>query len=169
MKAKIHTLAVMLVATILAGCSTTPTQRIKQNPELFNSIPSAEQELIKQGHIALGFTPNMVKLALGEPDAVSTRIDRTGTLQIWRYRNYDSGYYGSYGYYGGPGPYWGGGGYWGGYYGRAYSRWGHYGPYHGGWGGWGWGGWAYEPTPVATDYLRVSFREDRVVEINQLR
>lgn len=151
MKTKILSLMLMVAALVVAGCST-PAMRIKHNPQLFASIPQAEQELIKQGRIAIGFTPDMVKLALGEPDYIARRIDKTGTTEIWRYRGYDSSVdYGFYGYYG-----WGGGPYW------------YRGYYGGGWGGYyGWGGRG-APAPQ-TDYLRVSIREGRVVEINQLR
>lgn len=153
MKTKIHAILIVLASLALAACSS-PEARIKKNPQLFASIPAAEQELIKQGRIAIGFTPDMVKLALGEPDLISRRIDRTGTAEIWRYQNYDTT---AYGYYGG---YWGG--YWGsGWYGARYPYWrGSY------WGGWGsyWGA----PMPV-DDYMRVTIKDGQVVEINQIR
>lgn len=152
MKTKIYSIiGIIITALVLAGCST-PESRIKHNPELFASIPPAEQALIKQGRIAVGFTPDMVKLALGEPDIIARKIDRTGTAEIWRYRGYDynDGYYGGYW---GAGPYWG----WGG-------RYGYWGAYYGGWGPYG--GWA--PAPMS-DYLRVTIRDGRVSEISQLR
>ncbi len=155
MKTKIITFTLMIAALVVAGCSS-PAARIKHNPELFASIPAPEQELIKQGRIAIGFTPDMVKLALGEPDAVARRIDKTGATEIWRYRSYDNSYdYGFYGYYGWGSPY---------RYYRPYYGWGGW---YGGWSGYyGWG-WS-APAPV-NDHLRVAFKEGRVVEINQLR
>lgn len=154
MKTKIFTITGIIAVLLLAACST-PEARIKRNPELFASIPPAEQALIKQGQIAIGFTPDMVRLALGDPDIIARKIDRSGTSEIWRYRGYDAYAYDSgytYGYWGGP--YWG----WGG-------RYGYWGSYYGGWGAYG--AWA-APAPV-TDYLRVTIREGRVAEINQLR
>lgn len=154
MKTKTTALILMIVALVAAGCSS-PQARIKHNPELFASIPAPDQELIKQGRIALGFTPDMVKLALGEPDAVARRIDKAGASEIWRYRGYDASYdYGFQGYYGWGGP-------------HRYYR-----PYY----GWGWGGyygyghgWGWNASAPVTDYLRIAFKEGRVVEINQTR
>ena len=152
MKTKICSAILMLAAVAaLAGCAT-PASRIKANPQLFASIAPANQELIKRGQIGLGFTPDMVLLALGEPDAIAQHADASGTSEIWRYQNYDSSAstYVYSGWWGGP----------------AYS------PMRGGW-GWGWSGaWGYPSlgwsTPL-TDYLRVSFRDGRVTEINRLR
>lgn len=154
MKNRILALSLALAALVIAGCSS-PATRIKYNQELFATIPAPEQELIKQGRVALGFTPDMVKLALGEPDLVARRIDKNGTSETWRYRSYDSSVdYGVYGYYGGG---------WGGYY-PSRRYWGGY-----GWGGYyGWGGAWNAPAPQ-TDHMRVTFRGGRVVEINQLR
>jgi hypothetical protein len=150
MKTKVTALVLMVAALVVAGCSS-PAIRIKHNPELFASIPAPEQELIKQGRIGIGFTPDMVKLALGEPDVVARRIDRTGTSEIWRYRSYDSYSAGFHGYYGWGGPY-------------RYRSWGGW---YGGWPdyyGWGWSA----PAPL-TDHLRVTLKDGRVIEINQLR
>jgi hypothetical protein len=150
MKTKVTALVLMVAALVVASCSS-PAIRIKHNPELFASIPAPEQELIKQGRIGIGFTPDMVKLALGEPDVVARRIDRTGTSETWRYRGYDSTYNVSFhGYYGWGGPY-------------RYRSWG-------GWGGWpGYYGWGWSAPAPVTDYLRVTIRDGRVIEINQLR
>jgi hypothetical protein len=72
----------------LAGCST-PEARIKRNPELFASISPAEQQLIREGKVGIGFTPEMVKLALGDPDRVFTRTDANGTNESWSYTTYE--------------------------------------------------------------------------------
>jgi len=155
MKTKIHaTLLMVAIAAAFAGCASTPSERIAANPQLFASIPPANQQLIKQGQIAIGFTPNMVRLALGEPDAVTQHIDATGTTETWRYQSSDSNtrayvyttwrpYYGPYFYPGARLGYWG-------------SGWGYPGAY------WDW-------QPARTDYLRVSFRNGVVAEINRLR
>ena len=129
MKIVILTLSLIALAvlSLLAACSS-PESRIKKEPgKLLPGSPPAQQELIKQGRVALGFDKEMVKLALGDPDRVRTRVDATGMTEVWHYVTYytDSGtmiytgyyhrgYYGGYGYYGG-GP-WGWG--WGGIYAR---------------------------------------------------
>lgn len=71
---------------ILAGCSTVDS-RIAKNRELFNSWPAAVQDKVVRGQIDLGFTPDQVRVALGEPDRVFTRTSTDGTSQVWSYRD----------------------------------------------------------------------------------
>jgi outer membrane protein assembly factor BamE (lipoprotein component of BamABCDE complex) len=93
----------------LAGCAT-PEARIKKNPEIFAQLSPGDQELIRQGKVAVGFTKEMVKLALGEPDRVYTRTDATGSGETWSYTTYETeggillyrGYYHRYYRWGDP-------------------------------------------------------------------
>jgi len=151
MKTKIHATILMIVAVAaLAGCST-PASRIRANPGLFATFAPADQELVRKGEIALGFTPDMVRLALGKPDITSQRITSSGTTETWRYQNYDhqsaeytsAYFYSSWGrsFYRSRGRFWGGG------WDLPYSNWG----------------------PPLTDYLRVTFTDGRVTEIERLR
>jgi len=78
-------LAVAL-ATFGAGCSSTPQSRIKKDPAAFNAYPADVRRLIEQGQVAVGFTPDQVRLALGDPDRVITRTSSTGNADIWIYR-----------------------------------------------------------------------------------
>ena len=73
----------------LAGCST-PQTRIRNNPGLFSSLPPSDQELIQQGKVAVGFTAEMVKLAVGEPDRIYTRTEASGQSEAWVYTSYSS-------------------------------------------------------------------------------
>lgn len=91
---------------VLAGCST-PATRIKDNPEAFSRLTRQQQELIKEGKVAIGFDQSMVKLAIGDPDRTRERTDVNGTSEIWSYVTYEGddgvplyrGYYHRY-YYG---------------------------------------------------------------------
>ncbi len=80
------------LAFLLAGCAT-PAKRIQQNQELFDSFPVAAQARIRGGQIDLGFTPDMVRIALGEPQRKTLRRSGEGDLEIWFYldsiRRYD--------------------------------------------------------------------------------
>ena len=82
-------LAFTCVALVLAVGCATPDTRIRQNPELFAQLTPAEQQLIREGKVALGFTPEMVKLALGDPDRVYLRTDASGTSESWSYTSYE--------------------------------------------------------------------------------
>lgn len=147
MKPKTLSLFIGLAAlAFLAGCAT-PETRIRKNPTVFASFTPAEQELVRQGRVAIGFTPPMVRIALGEPDRITQRIDKNGTSEIWHYRSLDDCYF-----YGGfsawPGSYWPGGWGW-----RGYG-----GPY--------WGGY-YGVPAVYHDYIRAVFTNGRLTLVEQ--
>ena len=80
------------LALLLAGCAT-PEKRIQQNQEIFDSFPVAAQARIRGGQIDLGFTPDMVRIALGEPQRKTLRRAADGEVEIWSYvdstRRYD--------------------------------------------------------------------------------
>jgi hypothetical protein len=75
-----------LCIVILAGCSTVDS-RIAKNREVFNTWPAAVQDKVVLGQIDIGFTPDQVRVALGEPDRVFTRTTGDGTSQVWSYRD----------------------------------------------------------------------------------
>jgi hypothetical protein len=84
MKRILPVLGLLCVASLLAGCNT-PASRINRSLALFNTLPAPEQELIKQGRVAVGFTADMVKLALGDPDRIYARTDALGQSESWVY------------------------------------------------------------------------------------
>jgi hypothetical protein len=100
-----------LMGLWLAGCAT-PDARIKKNQALFDSLPSEAQAQIREGQVALGFTPEMVKLAVGEPNRRAVRTDAQGRTEVWSYTRYEAAdgfpiytgyyhrYYPGYRYYG---------------------------------------------------------------------
>jgi hypothetical protein len=85
---------------LLAGCAT-PEARIQRSPELFSTLSAADQQTIREGRVSIGFTPEMTRLALGDPHRIVTKTDSSGTKEIWRYTTYEtddglflfSGYY----------------------------------------------------------------------------
>ena len=78
--------AAVLLA-LLAGCATpdTPETRIQQNFGVFAGFQFPVQEKIRQGQIDVGFTPDMVSMALGKPARVVTKQTAAGTTEIWSY------------------------------------------------------------------------------------
>ncbi|HUJ42931.1 MAG TPA: hypothetical protein VLW52_04910 [Opitutaceae bacterium] len=101
--------AVVLAALCIAGCST-PESRIRKNPEVFARLTPAQQDMIRKGQVGIGFTEEMVQLALGEPDQIRTRTDANGVTEIWSYTTYEGpdgmilyrGWYHRYYYWGDP-------------------------------------------------------------------
>ena len=77
--------SVALFLLFLAGCASTPAQRIKKNQDLFDSLPVAEQARIRGGQINLGFTADMVRIALGDPQRQLARRTLDGESTIWLY------------------------------------------------------------------------------------
>jgi len=69
----------------LAGCSTV-NSRIRQHADEFNHLAAADQTKIREGIVDVGFTPNMVYMALGAPDVKRVHRARTGTRETWIYR-----------------------------------------------------------------------------------
>ena len=69
---------------LLAGCAT-PERRIEQNRELFDSLPVADQARIRGGQITLGYTPDMVRIALGDPQRRLVRRSAGAETDVWLY------------------------------------------------------------------------------------
>ena len=74
----------LLLIAMLGACST-PQSRIGSNRPLFEKFPSEVQEKIRAGRVDLGFTPEMVRMALGEPARQLTRKTETGETEVWIY------------------------------------------------------------------------------------
>ena len=84
---KFALLAVAALAIVVAGCAT-PKSRIEKNPELFASFPPDVRANVEQGKIDVGYTHEMVQMALGEPNRKYTRKSATGTVEVWSYVGY---------------------------------------------------------------------------------
>jgi len=69
---------------LAVGCSS-PDSRIKSNQAAFDSWSYDVQSKVKTGQVAVGFTPEMVQMALGEPAGKSLRTTAEGTAEVWTY------------------------------------------------------------------------------------
>lgn len=78
----------------MAGCSTVDS-RIKEKPDVFTKLDPVIQAKIKQGIIDLGFTPDMVYIALGKPDEIRERTGGGGRETVWKYNTYYDRYDGT--------------------------------------------------------------------------
>ena len=76
-----------LLFLALAGCATTPAERIAKNPADYAAWPPDVQARVKAGEVAPGFTPEQVRMALGEPDHIYTLTTEKGTEEVWAYRD----------------------------------------------------------------------------------
>ena len=76
----------LLSLALLAACST-PDSRIAGDRAAFDQLPAEVQQKIRAGQVDVGFTPEMVRLALGEPDRKFTRKTGAGDLEVWGYHD----------------------------------------------------------------------------------
>ena len=91
----------MLAASLgfITGCQSVDS-RIKEKPEVFAKLDAATQDKVKQGIIEIGYTEDMVYLALGAPDHKRESISPAGQTVTWiystYYNRYDGGVYAGY-------------------------------------------------------------------------
>ena len=75
----------LALALLFSGCASTPSKRIQQNQELFNTLPIEDQARIRGGQIDLGYTADMVRIAIGDPQRALTRRTNAGDIVVWIY------------------------------------------------------------------------------------
>lgn len=73
------------VLVVLAGCATTPADRIRRDPALFAKFPAEVQERIRAGQVEIGDPAAAVLLALGEPVQRMNRRTAEGETEVWIY------------------------------------------------------------------------------------
>jgi hypothetical protein len=76
----------LMACVLLAACST-PKSRIADNRPAFDQLPAEAQQKIKGGRIDVGFTPEMVVMALGEPAKTFIRKSTSGDTEVWIYHD----------------------------------------------------------------------------------
>jgi len=79
---------------LAAGCQSVES-RIKEKPEVFANVDKATQDKIKQGIVDLGYTTDMVYLALGEPDQKRESVNAAKQTASWVYNTYYTRYDGT--------------------------------------------------------------------------
>ena len=148
---KLIRLSLLLSGALLLGACSSVGTRIQQNASLFYSLDANTRAKIAHGDIDLGFTPQMVYIALGQPDVKRQSVSAQGVTETWIYRTYYD--------YPAWGPGWGPG--WG------YHRW--FAPYGGAWRVY-WQPMYFDAYPgYAQDNIRVTFKNGRVVMVDQVK
>ena len=80
-------LVALALLSLLAACSSSPESRIADHRGAFAAYPAAVQAKIRAGQVEVGFTTEMVGLALGDPARKFTRQTAAGDTEIWVYHD----------------------------------------------------------------------------------
>ena len=91
MKLRLTLLAVLLGLT---GCSTFE-KRAEQKSEVYARLDAETQGKLKQGLVEIGYSPDMVYIALGTPDQRNETVTAKGRKEIWIYNSYYTEYRGT--------------------------------------------------------------------------
>ncbi|MBI5769477.1 MAG: hypothetical protein HZA93_17005 [Verrucomicrobia bacterium] len=76
------------LALAAAGCQHPRAARIQEHAALFRSLDAFSQNLIENGLVNYGFTPELVYMALGKPSRVSSTATPEGPTETWIYKNF---------------------------------------------------------------------------------
>ena len=79
---------------LLAGCNTFE-RRAKERATVYNALDAATQENLKAGRVELGYTMDMVYIALGNPDQKKDQLTPKGRTTTWIYNSYYQEYVGT--------------------------------------------------------------------------
>jgi hypothetical protein len=82
--------AALALVLLLAGCDSTSgiTARIQEKSTAFAQLTPAQKKNIEGGEIEIGFTTDMVYMALGKASKVKEKTAPEGTVVMWTYNNY---------------------------------------------------------------------------------
>lgn len=89
-----HLFLASLLVLLAAGCSTVDS-RIKEKASVFQTLDASTQAKLREHKVEVGFSTDLVYIALGAPDAKKTRSSAAGTTTTWIYRTYHTEYTGS--------------------------------------------------------------------------
>ena len=81
--------AAVLFALLVTGCATDDTTaRTQEKSAVYATLSRREKHFIAKGRIAVGFTPDMVYMAMGHPSKVKPVTISGETAELWIYDNY---------------------------------------------------------------------------------
>ena len=72
------------VLALLAGCNAVDS-RIRQNEATFRALDPETQQKLRNKKVEVGYTPDMVYIALGNPTSRTERSTAEGQTMIWIY------------------------------------------------------------------------------------
>jgi hypothetical protein len=94
MKRLLPLLLASMLAGLLAGCDTF-ARRAQARADTFAALDPATRAKLEHGTIEIGYTPDMVYIALGEPDEKSETVSAATREETWIYNTYRRDYAGT--------------------------------------------------------------------------
>lgn len=90
MKKRICCGILAISAFVFASCAKdTVSDRIEANPEMFANLPAWEKPKVAQGQIAMGMSPEAVKIAWGNPNDIASGENKGKFTQRWTYSTFE--------------------------------------------------------------------------------
>ena len=80
-------LAAALLALAVTGCESTGSiaARTREKSAVYAPLKPWEKKYLERGSVAIGFTPDMVYIALGRPSKIAARDFPEGRAELWTY------------------------------------------------------------------------------------
>jgi len=81
---------VLILALATAGCDPASgiATRIAERSAVFTQLTPDQKAKIEQGIVEIGFTADMVYMAMGRPQKVTEKRVAAGQVAMWTYRNF---------------------------------------------------------------------------------
>jgi hypothetical protein len=92
---KMHRLFALASLTLLLGGCSTINSRIEEKSAAFSALDADIQNKIRLGRVEVGYSPDLVYIALGTPDERLNKTAKIGTTETWIYNSYRQEYLGS--------------------------------------------------------------------------
>jgi hypothetical protein len=94
MKTRISITLLATAALLVGGCNTF-NSRARQMSAVYDQLSPSEQQRLQRGAINVGDTPEMVYIALGNPDERRDITTADGMQSVWVYKSYWQQYEGT--------------------------------------------------------------------------
>ncbi len=81
-------LPALVCAALLAGCATQRElieKRISQKSDFFTTLPSEDQQRLRDGKVIAGDPRDAAWIVYGRPDRVFEKVTATSTNEVWSY------------------------------------------------------------------------------------
>ena len=84
--------SLLSAAFFLSGCDVASgvNARIQEKAAVFAGLTAEQKKAIENKSIEVGFTADMVYMALGNPSKVKEKASGDGKVTMWTYNNYSS-------------------------------------------------------------------------------